>query len=65
MSESGRGTLLIGATGMIGGAVIAHAGELPLTILARREMDELPEQHALLVAPPERWADVIAVERPR
>ncbi len=65
MSESGRGTLLIGATGMIGGAVIAQAGALPLTILARRELDELPEQHALLVAPPERWADVIAVERPR
>lgn len=65
MAESGRGTLLIGATGMIGGAVIAHAGAMPLTILARRELDELPGQHALLVAPPERWADVIAVERPR
>jgi nucleoside-diphosphate-sugar epimerase len=58
------GTLLVGATGMIGQAVIANAGERQLTILARRELDDLPEEHALLVAPPERWADIIAVERP-
>ncbi|WP_260582599.1 NAD-dependent dehydratase [Sphingopyxis sp. PET50] len=57
-------TLLVGATGMIGQAVIAHADDRPLTILARREMDGLPEAHALLVAPPERWADIVAVERP-
>lgn len=57
-------TLLLGATGMIGQAVIAQAGDRPLTILARREMEGLPEQHALLVAPPERWADIVAVERP-
>ncbi len=56
--------LLIGATGMVGGAVIAHVGALSLTVLVRREMDDLPEEHALLVAPPERWADIIAVERP-
>lgn len=56
--------LLIGATGMVGGAVIANAGALSLTVLVRREMDDLPEAHALLVAPPERWADIIAVERP-
>lgn len=56
--------LLIGATGMVGGAVIANAGALSLTVLVRREMDDLPEVHALLVAPPERWADIIAVERP-
>ncbi|MGH6653530.1 MAG: NAD-dependent dehydratase [Sphingopyxis sp.] len=56
--------LLIGATGMVGGAVIAHAGVLSLTILVRRDKDDLPEEHALLVAPPERWADIIAVERP-
>lgn len=58
------GTLLVGATGMIGQAVIANAGERQLIILARRELDDLPEEHALLVAPPERWADIIAVERP-
>ena len=56
--------LLIGATGMVGGAVSANAGALSLTVLVRREMDDLPEDHALLVAPPEFWADIIAVERP-
>lgn len=61
MSEA----LLVGATGMVGSAVIAHAGKQSLTILVRREMDDLPEEHALLVAPPERWADIVAVERPR
>lgn len=65
MTESGGRTLLIGATGMVGGAVIANAGALSLTVLVRREMDDLPEAHALLVAPPERWADIIAIERPR
>ena len=56
--------LLVGATGMVGGAVIANAGERTLTVLVRRELDHLPEQHSLLVAPPERWADIVAVERP-
>ena len=56
--------LLVGATGMVGGAVIANVGERTLTVLVRRELDDLPEQHMLLVAPPERWADLIAVERP-
>ena len=56
--------LLVGATGMVGGAVIANAGDRMLTVLVRRELDDLPEQHMLLVAPPERWADLIAVERP-
>ena len=57
-------TILVGATGMIGRAVIGHAADRPLTILARREIDGLPEHHALLVAPPERWADIIAAEAP-
>ena len=56
--------LLVGATGMVGGAVIANAGERTLTVLVRRELDHLPERHSLLVAPPERWADIVAVERP-
>lgn len=57
-------TLLIGATGMIGSAVIAHAADRPLTVLVRREITGLPEPHGRLVAPSERWADIVAVERP-
>ena len=56
--------LLVGATGMVGGAVIAQAGDRSLTILVRRELGGMRDQDALLVAPPERWADIIAVERP-
>ncbi|HMQ20629.1 MAG TPA: NAD(P)H-binding protein [Sphingopyxis sp.] len=57
-------TLLVGATGMIGRAVIANAADRRLTIVARRDIDDLPDHHALLVAPPARWADIIAAERP-
>lgn len=56
--------LLVGATGLVGRAVIAQAGERPLTILARRDIDDLADHHALLVAPSERWADIIAAEAP-
>lgn len=56
--------LLVGATGMVGGAVIANADALRLTILARRETAGLPPQHKLLVAPPEQWGEIIAAERP-
>ena len=64
MSAEVASTLLIGATGMIGTAVIAQAADRPLTVLIRREIDGLPEPHARLVATSERWADVVAVERP-
>lgn len=57
-------TLLVGATGMIGRAVIAHAADSPLTVLARRDIGDLPGHHAPLVAPPDRWADIIAAEAP-
>ena len=60
----GDNILLIGATGLVGRSVIAHAGGLALTVLARRDVDDLPERHALLVAPPQRWPDIIAAERP-
>lgn len=56
--------LLVGATGMVGGAVIANADALRLTILARRETAGLLSQHKLLVAPPEQWGEIIAAERP-
>lgn len=56
--------LLVGATGMVGGAVIANADALRLTILARRETAGRLPQHKRLVAPPEQWGEVIAAERP-
>jgi uncharacterized protein YbjT (DUF2867 family) len=55
--------LLIGATGLVGRGVVAAMDDRPLTILARRAVDGAPDGHAL-VAPPERWADIIAAERP-
>lgn len=57
--------LLVGATGLVGGAVVAEAGADPLTILARRDVAGLPDHHALLVAPSPRWADIAAAEQPR
>lgn len=56
--------LIVGATGLVGRAVIAQAGEGRLIVLARRAIDDLPPQHVQLVEPPERWSDIIAAERP-
>lgn len=56
--------LLIGATGLVGGAVIAHAAPLRLTILARRAPEGLASPHELVVASGEQWASVIAERRP-
>ena len=56
-------TLIVGASGLVGRLVIDHAAG-PLTIIARREIADLPRQHRLIVAPPERWADIIASEKP-
>lgn len=64
MSMTPSGILVVGATGMIGQAVIRHAGSRPLIVLGRRDIDDLPDHYAQLVAPPERWADIIAAERP-
>ncbi len=55
--------LLIGATGLVGRGVVAAMDDRPLTILARRAVGGAPDGHTL-VAPPERWADIIAAERP-
>ena len=52
--------LIVGATGLVGRAVVEQVGARKLTILARREV----AGHAALVAPPERWGDIIAAERP-
>jgi uncharacterized protein YbjT (DUF2867 family) len=55
--------LIVGATGMVGQAVVAHA-DVPLTVLARREISGLPPQHRLIVAPPEAWGGIIEAEKP-
>lgn len=56
--------LIVGATGMVGRAVIAHFGSAPVTVLARREVEGLAPHHKALVAPSERWGDIIAAEKP-
>ena len=52
--------LMVGATGMVGRAVIGHFGSTSVTVLARREVESLAPHHRELVAPSERWADIIA-----
>lgn len=56
-------TLIVGATGLVGQAVLAQAAA-PLTVLARRDIADLPAHHKLIVAPSEDWAGLIAAERP-
>src|SRR3546814_16504849 len=56
--------LVIGATGMVVRTIVRAAGDRPLTLLARREVDDLADRHALLVAPSARWPDILAAERP-
>lgn len=55
--------LIVGATGMVGRAVIQHFGSTSVTVLARRAVDGLASHHKQIVAPSERWADIIAAER--
>ncbi|WP_447756217.1 NAD-dependent dehydratase [Sphingopyxis fribergensis] len=56
--------LIVGATGMIGRAVIEHFGSTSLTILARRAVDGLASHHKQIVAPSEGWGDIVAAEQP-
>ena len=56
--------LIVGATGMVGRAVIERFGAAPLTVLARRAVEGLAAHHKQMVAPPDRWTDLIAAERP-
>jgi len=56
--------LIVGATGLVGRAVIEHFGSNPVTVLARREIEGLAGQHKQLVAPSDRWGDIIAAEKP-
>ena len=55
--------LLIGATGLVGAKVAALAPRAALTIVARRALDSA-DGMAVIVAPSERWVDLIAEARP-
>lgn len=56
--------MLVGATGMVGSAVIANAGGRSLTLLARRAMADVPGGCTQIVAAPEEWPARIAAEAP-
>jgi len=56
--------LIVGATGLVGRAVIAAFGDRPVTVVTRRPVEGLAPHHAECVAPPENWPDLIAAARP-
>ena len=56
--------LIVGATGLVGRAIIEHLGSNPVTVLARREIEGLATQHKQLVSPSDRWGDILAAEKP-
>lgn len=57
--------LLVGATGMVGDAVVNNSGPRSMTILARRgPRDPYAPRHRSIVRPTEDWAGVIADEKP-
>lgn len=56
--------LIVGATGLVGRAVIERFGSKPITILARRDVEGLPPHHIERIAPTETWPDIIAAEKP-
>lgn len=60
MSEA----LIVGATGLIGSAVIDAFGDRSVTIVTRRPVEGLAPHHAERVAPPDNWPDIIAAEQP-
>jgi uncharacterized protein YbjT (DUF2867 family) len=60
MSEA----LIVGATGLIGRAVIKAFGKQGVTIVTRRPVEGLAPHHAEILAPPDRWREIIAAEKP-
>lgn len=56
--------LIVGATGLVGSAVIEAFGDRSVTIVTRRPVEGLPPHHAERVAPPDNWPDIIAAEKP-
>ncbi|MGQ3100904.1 MAG: NAD-dependent dehydratase [Sphingopyxis solisilvae] len=56
--------LIVGATGLIGRAVIDAFGDRSVTIVTRRSVEGVAPHHSERVAPPENWPDIIAAEKP-
>jgi len=56
--------LIVGATGLIGRAVIEAFGDDSVTVLTRRAVDGLSPHHAEHIAPSEDWPQIIAAETP-
>jgi uncharacterized protein YbjT (DUF2867 family) len=56
--------LLVGATGMVGSALVAAAEALPLTIIARREAVIRRANLTQVIADPAQWAGTIADLKP-
>lgn len=56
--------LIVGATGLVGRAVIDRFGSRALAVLVRRSVDGLPGHHTERVAPTQDWPDIIADQRP-
>lgn len=56
--------LIVGATGLIGSAVIDAFGDRSVTIVTRRPVEGLAPHHAERVAPSDNWPDIIAAEQP-
>ena len=56
--------LIVGATGLVGSAVIDAFGDRRVTIVTRRPVEGLLPHHAERLAPPDNWPDIIAAEKP-
>lgn len=56
--------LIVGATGLIGRAVIDAFGDRGITVVTRRPFEGLVPHHAERVAPSESWPELIAAEKP-
>lgn len=56
--------LIVGATGLVGGAVIERFGATGVTVLTRRPVEGLAPQHAQQVAATDGWPDIITVAKP-
>jgi uncharacterized protein YbjT (DUF2867 family) len=57
--------LLVGATGMVGSAMVRVMADRALTIVSRRALTEPMATHQHQVAPPEDWPALIAEARPK
>jgi len=55
--------LIVGATGLIGRAVIDAFGDRSVTVVTRRPVAGVAPHHSERVAPPENWPDMIAAEQ--